>query len=140
MVNVALVARSRIDIGIGAQPLMHLPAKQFVNGFIRFLADDVPARHFQRGEHTHQGQVGVLGKSTRIHPAPHRFDVMRIIASDIACEHILNHLGDQMRLERNAISLANARHAAIGRQLHKNKIPPAKVRRRVPDDEGFNVG
>ena len=140
VVDVAFIARSWIDIGIGAQPLMHLPTEQFIDRLIRFFTNNIPARHFKRRQHTHQRKVGVLGKSTGIHAPPHRFDIVRIISRNIATEHILDHFGDQMRFEWHAIRFAYARHTGISRDFHKNKIAPAKMRRRIADDEGFDVG
>ena len=140
MIDVAFVARTRINIGIGAQPFMHLAAKQFVNRLVRFFTDDIPACHFKRREHSHQCQIGMLSEAARINPAPHRLYVMRIIASDISAKHILDHLGDKMRLERNAIGLANPGNAGICRDLHKDEIATTKMRWRIANNERLDIG
>jgi hypothetical protein len=65
---------------------------------------------------------------------------MRIIAHGISRKHILDHLGNQMRFERDAIRLTNARHTGIGGDLHKHEITPAEMRWRVADNKGFDIG
>ena len=140
MIDIGHVARARIDIRIGTQPLMHLPAEQLVDWLSRRFSDNVPARHFERAQHTHQRQIGMLGKSARINAPPQRFDVMRIVARRIARKHILDHLCNEMRLERHAISLANARNPACRCQLDEHEIASAEMRRGIADDERFDIG
>ena len=108
MVDVGPIAGPRIDVGVGAQALVHLAAQELVDRLARRLADDVPAGHLQRAEHAHKGQVGMLGEAAGIDAPPHRFDVMRVMTDRIPSEHILDHLGDQMRRERDAVGFADA--------------------------------
>ena len=56
-------AAGRIEIGVGAKPLVHPAAKQLVHRLSGFLADDVPAGHFQRRTTGHHGHVGALRKA-----------------------------------------------------------------------------
>jgi hypothetical protein len=56
VVDVGLIARARVDVGVGPQTLMHLPAEQLVDRLAGRLADDVPARHFQRAEDAHHAK------------------------------------------------------------------------------------
>ena len=74
----------RIEIGVGAQRLMHLAAEQLVDRLVRFLADDVPARHFQRREAAHHRNVRPLGEAGGIAAAEEDLDVVRIVADEIA--------------------------------------------------------
>ena len=50
MIDVGAIARSRIDVGIGAQPFVDAPAQELVDGLTRLLADDVPAGHLERAQ------------------------------------------------------------------------------------------
>ena len=59
--------------------------------------------------------------------------------NDLAGANILNHLGDDMGVKRHRIDFAVADDVAIGDQLEKNPIAPAKVGRRVADDKGFDI-
>ncbi len=140
MINILCVAGPRVDISVGAQPFVHLAAEQLIHRLIGFLANDVPTGHFKRRQNAHEREVGVLGKTAGIDPAPHIFDIVRIIAGDVAREHILYHFGNQMRFERDAICLADTRHAAIGCQFHEHEIAAAKMRWRITNDEGFDIG
>ena len=139
MIDIAYVIGAGINIRVGAQPLMHLPAKQFVNRLVGFLADNVPARHFERAQDTHQRQVGMLGKAARIDPPPQRFDVVGIIANRITRKHILDHFCDKMRRERHAIGFTDPRNTGVGRQLDEHEITPAEMRRWIADNKRLDV-
>ena len=135
VIDVALVTRPRVDVGVGPQPLVHLPAEQLVDRLVGGLADDVPAGHFQRAQHAHQAQVRMLGKAARIDPPPQRFDVVWIAPFGIARVNVLDHPGDKMRIERHAVGLADTADPARRRQLDEHEVAPAKMRRRVADHE-----
>ena len=139
VIDIAFVAGARVDIGVGAQSFVNPAPQQLVNWLARFLADDIPTRHFEGAQHAHQGQIRMLGEAAGVNPPPHAFDVMRIIAANIAIEHILDHLRHQMRRERHAIGLANARDVAIGGQLDEHEVTAAEMRRRVADDERLYI-
>ena len=119
---------------------MHLAAEQLIHRLVGFLANDVPTGHFKRGQHAHEREVGVLGKTAGIDAAPHIFDIVRIIAGDVTREHILNHFGNQMRFKRDAICLADTRYPAIGCQFDEHEIAATKMWWRIANDEGFNIG
>ena len=139
LVDVFVLAFARIDVSVGAQPLVHAPAEQLVNRLIRRLADDVPARHLERAQHAHQREIGMLREAAGINAPPHGFDGVRILACDVTREHIFQHLRDQVGMERHAVRFADARDVVVGGQLHENEVPPAEVRRRITDHEGLDV-
>ena len=110
LVDVGLVSGPRVDIGIGAQPLVHATAQEVVDRLPRLLADDVPAGHLERARAPrHQRQIGVLGVACRVHASPERLDLVRILALKVAREYVLEHARHQLRGEGHAVSLADAR-------------------------------
>ena len=70
---------------------MHLAAEQLVDRLVGFLADDVPAGHFERREAAHAGDVGALGEAGGIGAAEEGLDVVRVVADQIALGHVLDH-------------------------------------------------
>src|SRR5579863_10589565 len=64
---------------------------------------------------------------------------MRIFAGEVACERVLDQPGDQVRVERYAVGLADALDAAVGDELDEHEVAAAVVRWRIADHEGANV-
>ena len=133
-------AAVRIEVGVGAQRLVHLPAEQLVDRLVGFLADDVPAGDFQRGEAAHHGDVRALREARRIGAAEEVLDVVRIAPDEIALGEVLDHPRRDMRAERCVVRLAVADDAAVGGELHEDEIAAADAGRRVADNPGLDVG
>ena len=130
----------RVEVGVGAQRLVHLPAEQLVDRLVGFLADDVPAGHFERRKAAHAGDVGPLGEAGGITAAEEGLDVVRVAANQIALGHVLDHAGGDMGREGRVVGFAVADHAAVGGELDEDEILAADAGRRIADHEGFDVG
>ena len=137
-VGVAL-AGARVEVGVGAQPLMHAAAEQGMDGFAERLAVDIPQRHLDPGQHPHQRDIRPHRVAAAIHVAPQRLDVERIAALDMLLEHVLDHLHHNGGGEAGGIDLADALDAVVGDQLEEDEIAAAIERRRVADDEGLEA-
>lgn len=59
-------------------------------------------------------------------------------ADDVPLTHILDHFGDNVRVEGDGVDLAIANHAAIGDELEKNPVAPAEVGRRHANNKGLD--
>ena len=141
IVVVVLAARVlRIEIRVRTQTLVHAAAEQFVHRLVRRLADDVPARHFQAADHAHHREIGALREAARIRLAIEALDMMRIVAEQIAFEHVLDDRRHRFRMERRGVDLADALDAAIGTQLDEDPVHAAHMRRRHGDDMRFQRG
>jgi hypothetical protein len=81
-------APRRIEVGIGANPVVHPPADQRPDGRPAVLAQDVPAGDLEPREGPHHGQVGALGEARRIGAAEHQLDVLGVLARHVAVEDI----------------------------------------------------
>ena len=140
LVDVRLVSGTGIDIGVGAQPLVNASAEEVVDRLPGLLADDVPAGHLERAQHSHECEIGVLRIAGRVHAPPDVFDVMRIFAGEITSEHIDQHLRDDIRMKGHAVGFADAMHVAVGGQLHEHEVATADARLWVAGDECLDVG
>jgi hypothetical protein len=139
VIDLAALVGARIDVGIGAQPLVHLAAKQPVDRLAGSLADDVPAGHLERAEHAHHAQVRMLREAAAVHASRQQLDVMRILVRKVAPEHILEQSGDQRGMKRHAIGFTDPRDIVVGRQLDEYEPAAAEMRRRVADHKGPDV-
>ncbi len=101
-------AGMRVEVGVGAQRLVHLAAEQLVDRLVRFLADDVPAGHFERREAAHDRDVRALREAGGIAAAEEGLDVVRVAADEIALGHVLDHPGRDMGGEGGVVGLAIA--------------------------------
>ena len=131
--------RRGINVGVGANFLVHAPTEQLVHRLPRRLADDVPARHLERAQYSHQRQIRVLREAARIHPPPDRLDRMRILTRHVARKHVFQHPRNEIRVKRHAVRFADATDAIVGGQLDEDEITPAESRRRIADHEGLDV-
>ena len=130
----------RIEIGVGAQLLVHAPAEQLVDRLAGLLADDVPAGHLQRREAAHAGDVGALREPRGVAAAEEVLDLVRIMADEVALRHVFDHAGGDLGAEGGVIGFAVAGDVGIGRQPHEDEILAADARRRIADNPGFYVG
>jgi hypothetical protein len=132
-------AGGRIEIGVGAKPLMHPPAQQLVNRLARFLADDVPAGHLQRRTAGHHGHVRPLREARRVAEPEEILDIVRISADQVTRGDILHQLRGQMRIKGRVIGFAISDDAAVGDQLDEQEVSTAGLWRRVGHHEGFDI-
>jgi hypothetical protein len=132
-------AGGRIEIGVGAKPLMHPPAQQLVNRLARFLADDVPAGHLQRRTAGHHGHVRPLREARRVAEPEEVLDIVRISADQVTRGDILHQLRGQMRIKGRIIGFAISDDAAVGDQLDEQEVSTAGLWRRVGHHEGFDI-
>ena len=134
VVVVLTLVVERVQIGVGAEPLVHQAAHQLVDRLVRGLADDVPAGHLEPADDAHHGQVRTLGEAAGIGLAPEALDVVRIVALQIALEDIGDDRHHGLRMERRGIDLADTLDAIVGLQRDEDPIHPADMRRRHRDD------
>ena len=127
----------RIEIGIGAQTLIHLAAQKRMYRPVKRLADNVPASHFQAAENTLNRGIRPVRKARSMHLTPELLYPVGCFTLQIAGEHILCHMADHLWCKTGGIDFANPADAAGRMQAHKDKIPPAKARWRRSDDKGF---
>ena len=139
LVHVAPVPGTRVDIGVGAQPLVYPPPEQVVDGLVRFLADDVPAGHLERTQHRHQRQVRMLRIACRVHAPPDPLDVVRVLAREVALEDVGEHARHHLGVKRHAVGFAHPVNVAVGGELHEHEVAPAVARGGVPGDESPDV-
>jgi len=116
---------------------VNLAAEQFVDRFVRGLADDVPAGHFQTADHAHHGQVGTLGETARIGLTEEALDVVRILIQQVTLEHVFDDRQHGFGAEGRGVDLADAFDAAVGLELDEQPVHAADVRWRYGDDMGF---
>ncbi len=131
LIDVGLVPGPRVDIGVGAQPLVYPAAEELVHRLPGFLADDVPASHFQGRQHRHERQVRMLRVARRVHAPPQRLDVVRILSEQITPEHVLEHVRDHLGVKGQAVRFAHPVHVVIGGELHEHEVAAAHTRLRV---------
>ena len=81
----------------------------------------------------------MLREAAGIDAPPEGLDGVRIPAYGISGEHVLDHLGDEVRLEWHAIRLTHARDTVVGGELDEHEIPPAERRRRVANDKSLYI-
>jgi len=140
LVDIGLVPGARVDIGVGAQALVHPATEELVHRLPGFLADDVPAGHLQRRQHRHERQIRVLGVAGGVDTAPDRLDIMRVLLEEVALEDVLQHAANHFRVERQAIGLADPVHVVVGGELDEDEITSTDTGLRVADDEGAQLG
>src|SRR5690606_29970525 len=87
----------------------------------------------------HGGDVRPLGEAGGIAAAEEVLDVVRIVADEVACGHVLDHSGGDMGGEGGVVGFAIADDAGIGPQPDEDEIPAADAGRRVADDPGLDV-
>ncbi len=133
-------AAVRVEVGVGAQRLVHLAAEQLVDRLAGLLADDVPAGHLQRRDAAHHRDVRALGESGRIGAAEEGLDVVRIAPDEIALGAVLDHARRDVRAEGGIVGLAIADDAAVGDDLDEDEILAADAGGRVADNPGLDVG
>ena len=114
--------RLRVQVGVGAQPLVHLAAEQVVDRLVERLTDDVPAGNLDAAQHADHGKVGMLVVTAGVHGAPQALDPERIPAGDVALEDVLDEAGHAVRIERHAVHLAVAGDAVVGGQLQEHPV------------------
>ena len=83
--------RLRIQIGIGAQTIVHLPTEQCPNRPIPRLAQNVPAGDFEPGKRPNDRRIGPLRKAAGIDTAEHFFEVFWVFALHMPRKHVLDH-------------------------------------------------
>src|SRR6201999_4604590 len=128
-------AGSRIQVGVGAQPLVHLAAEQVVHRLADRLADDVPAGHLQPAHHAHETQVRTQREPGAVALAPEALDLERVATGEAAGEQILDHARDDLRPERGGVHLAEALYAAARAQLEEYEVATAEGGRWIGNDE-----
>ncbi len=109
----------RVEVGVAAQPLVDFSAEKLVDGLFDRLADDVPQRHLEAGEHAHQRDVGPERIAAPVDVAPERLDAERIDAQNMALEHVLDHRNEGRGGEARRIDLADALDPAGGPQFQE---------------------
>ena len=119
---------------------MHLPAQQFVDGFVDVFAHNVPAGHLDAAQNTHHRNIGPLDKAAAVDAAPDALGVIGVAANHAAFHHVFDHLLDHAGVKGQAVDLAQAFDAFVGDELQKDKVAPAKTGRWVAYDKGFYVG
>jgi len=139
LVHVAPVPGARVDVSVGAQPLVHPASEEVVDGLVRFLADDVPAGHLQCAQHRHERQVGMLRVAGRVHAPPDLLDVVRVLAREVALEDVGEHARHHLGMERHAVGFAHPVNVAIGGEFHEHEVAPAVARGRVGGDKSPDV-
>ena len=130
--------RLRVQIGIGPQPLVKLAAKQLVNRYVVRLAEDIPDSDLDTAEHAHHADVRPLREAGRVHPAKHGFDMVRVLAGDVALESVLDHFAGDVAGHGNAVTFADAFDTVIGGDLDDHPEGTADAARRHRDP-GFDV-
>src|ERR1700676_4164419 len=127
--------RGGIQIGVGAQALMHLAAEKIVDRLLHGLPDDVPAGHLQAADDAHQREIRAQAETGAIAFAPQRFDLERIAAVEAPYKKIFDHLAQNLRTESGGIHLAQSLDPAGGLQFQKHEIPAAETRRRIAHEK-----
>ena len=117
-----LTRGSGVEIGIGAQLVVHLAAEQVIDRLVERLAHDIPASHFHRAEHALGGQIGVLGIARGIDGAPQVLDAEGVRAHHEALTDVLHQAGYRAHVKGHPIGLAHALDAIGGVELEENPI------------------
>ncbi len=130
----------RVEIGIGAQLLMHRAAEQICDRAAGGLADDVPAGDLQPGDDAHHGRVGPLGETARIGGAPEALDSVRIMAEQVALEHVVDQGEEGGGMKGGGIDFPDPLDPAIRLEAHQDPVHAAEMRRRHGDDMSFQRG
>ena len=110
--------RPGIDIGIGADAVVELPADEPVDGLARRLAEDVPDRDLDAAEHPHHRDIGPLGEAGGVHAPEQGLDVVRVLTRNETLERVLDHPARDIAGEGDAVALPDALDAVVGRHLH----------------------
>jgi hypothetical protein len=132
-----LVGSARIEIGVGAQPVVASASQEIIDRLIQRFARDVPASHLQGADHPHHGQVGVLGVPAGVERAPEHLGVQGIGADDETLPQILDQTYHRFGQKGHGIGLADALDALVGVEFDEHPVPPASMRRRIAHDERF---
>ncbi len=128
-----------IDVGVGAQPLVHAPAEQRVHGLAHRLADDVPAGHLQARQHAHERHVRAQRVAAPVDRVPEPLDVVRVRAVEVHREHVVDHGAHDLGPEGRRVDLAEALDAAGRAQPQEDEVAATEVRRRIADDPDVEV-
>ena len=130
-----VVVRQRVEIGVGAQPLVHLPAEKRPDRAFPRLAKDVPAGDLEAREGADHGRIGALGEACGIGAAEHQLHRLGAFALHVPPEHVADDFCHRRRSHGGGVDLAVARDAAGGDELDDDPVAPAPPRRRGADDE-----
>ena len=138
-VDVFALGGRRIEIRVATELVVDSATEQLVDGFADGLATDVPARHLDTRQHRAKRHVGAKRVTRPIGIAPHAFDVERIRANKPTLDHVLGHVGNNLRGEGRGVDLAVTHDAVVGYQLHEDEVAAPKMGRRVADNKGFEL-
>ena len=139
-VDVGRVPGLAVEVGVGAQPLVHPSAEQLVDGLAHRLADDVPAGHLDPAQHADERDVRPSGVPLPVDVAPEPLDVERVGADHVPLADVLDHPRDDVRAERRRVHLADPLDPVVGDELEEDEVAAAEVRGRVADDERLETG
>ena len=110
--------RAGIDVGVGADAVVEPAADESVDGLPGRLAENVPDRGLDTAEHPHHRNIGPLREPRGVHAPEQGLDVVRVFPGDVALEGVLHHPARDIAGEGDAVALADALDAVVGRHLH----------------------
>ena len=65
------VMRERVEVGVGADAVVHAPAKESIDRAVAIFAEDIPAGDFETRERADDGRVGALSKAAGVGASEH---------------------------------------------------------------------
>jgi hypothetical protein len=101
------------------------------------LTISTAAGDLEPGDDAHHRRVGALGEAAGIGRPPEPLDPVRVMAQQVALEHVPDQRHHGLGMEGGRVDLADALDAVIGLQLHEDPVHAADMRRRDGDDMGL---
>ena len=128
-----------IEVGVGADALVHLPAKQRVDRTLARFAEDVPAGNLQSRKRTHDRQVRALREAGGIGATEHQLDVFRVLALHVPLEHVLDHGAHRIWPDGGGIAFTPAGYPRVCRDFDEDPVAPTPTRGRGGGDDDIEV-
>ena len=119
---IKIMVRKRIEIRVGADPVVDPAAEPSMNRLVERLSANVPTRHLEPRERSHDRRIGPLCKPRRIDAAKHQLDVCRRFALHVTLEDVPDDRLHGHRTDSGGIDFAHADDTACRRDLDEDKI------------------
>ena len=95
--------------------------------------------NLQAADDADQGRIGTARIAAPIGAPPEGLDMEGLLALQVLLKNVLDHGDHDRGREGGAVDLPKPGHAVVAGQLDEEEIAAAVVRRRVADDEGFQL-
>ena len=128
-----------VEVGVAADPVVHLAAQKRPDRTVARLAKDVPAGDLQPRKGAHHGRIRALGEACGIGTAEHQLDIFRVLVCHVTFEDILDDRDHRLGADGGGVAFAIADDAGVGGQLREDPVAAAPAGKGRGHDEDFQV-